>query len=331
MTFAGEHTHDGIDEFDIWLPSGTICTVCILNSTKGLTDQQREEVREALIDLDDLDDQTDRIWYKIAPPIRIFTISFEEASERSEEMNGCNFISFEEFETRIPEIKSGIQSVIAKNNGVTYPDDFGPVQLFDSPSIRDFVLGYLENFGEDDCVIGWFKSWDALARATDEIMSIWEHMGVGYLEHLEDEQATLELPDSIAGPQATFCMQYDFMPNELLNMSQWGKTACTETPSGGDRKFEIAKVKMIRKILRLEGIIQAMVQEHGGEVWVWRREAHLTTQTRKEHDMYVCTKFWCLFRDDTTRDRATQEVRELMQRYEAYHLTVENREEDRLD
>ncbi|QGQ21967.1 hypothetical protein F1728_04350 [Gimesia benthica] len=323
MTFACEYTHDEILEFDIWLPGGSRCIICILNSTKGLTDQELDEVREALIDLGDLDNQIDRIWYKIAPPIRIFTISSEEASERSQERNGCNLISWEEFETRIPEIKSGIQSVIANNNGVTYPDDFGPVRYFDSPTNRDFVSGYLENFGEDDCVIGLFKSWDALARATDEVMSIWEDMGV---EYLENEQDTLEQLDDIVGPQVTFCMRYDFEPVEYLSTSQRKKTACKETSSDEDRKYEIAKVKMIREILRLEEIIQEMVEERGGLVWVLRREAHLVTESRKAPDMQVCTKFWCLFRDYRTRDRVAWKVREAMQGYEAYTLTVEYQE-----
>lgn len=328
MTFAGEYTHDAIHEFDIWLPGGSRCIICILNSTKGLTDQQLEEVHEALVDLEDLDDQTDRIWYKLIPPMRVFTISFAAASEISQERNGCNLISWEEFETRIPEIKSGIQSVIANNYGVTYPDDFGPAQYFNSPTNRDFVLGYMENFGEDECVIGCFKSWDALARATDEIMSTWEHMGV---EFVEDQQDTLEMLDNTDGPQATFCMEYDFKPVEYLPTSLRKITACKETLSDEDRKYEIAKVQMIREILRLEGIIRKVVQEHGGLVWVLRREAQLITQTQKEHDMLVCTKFRCLFRDYRTRDRVFRKVREAMQGYEAYNLTVDYREEDRLD
>lgn len=328
MTLAREKIHEGLLDFEVWLPSGSRCIICILNSTKGLTDQQLDEVREALIDLDDLENQTDRVWYKIVRPMRVFTISFAAALEISQEMNGCNLISWEEFETRIPEIKSGIQSVIANNNGVTYPDDFGPVRYFDSPTNRDFVLGYFENFGEDDCVIGQFSTWDDLARATDKIMSIWEHMGV---EFVEDQQDTLGLFDSMDGPQTTFCMGYDFRPVEYLSTSQRKKTACKETSSDEDRKYEIAKVKMIREILRLEDIIQEMVEEHGGLVCVLRREAHLITQTRKVQDMQVCTKFRCLFRDYTTRDRVTRKVLEVMQMHEAYKLTVENREEDRLD
>jgi|GEM_PF-5928209 len=328
MPLARENTHEGLLDFEVWLPSGSRCIICILNSTKGLTDQQLDEVREALINFDDLDEQTDRIWYKTIPPMRVFTISFAEASEISQEMNDCNLISWEEFETRIPEIKSGIQSVIANNNGVTYPDDFGPTRYFDSPTNRDFALGYLENFGEDDCVIGQFSTWDALARATEEIMSIWEHMGV---EFHEDQQDILDELDSMDGPQVTFCMGYDFRPVEYMSTSLLDKTACTETSSDEDRKYEIAKVKMIREILRIEDIIQEMVEEHGGLVWVLRRESHLITQTRKEHDMQVCTKFRCLFRDYTTRDHVTRKVLEVIQRYEAYNLTVENREEERAD
>lgn len=323
MTIANESTNDGIIEFEFWSPNGLKSTVCILNSINGLTDQQLAKVREALIEPgEDLNCLAGRVWYNFAPPMQIFTISFDAASKASQVRDGYSSIPWEEFETRLPEIKLGIRKLIAKNYGWTYPEDFGQVQAFDSPTNGDLVSGYLENFGQDDCVIGLFSSQDQLASATDEILSTWRNMGV---QILADQQDTLELTDSSIGAKATFCMQYPFRPGWWQPQSQPGETPCTETSSAEDRENEVALVNRIREILRLEGIIQEMVQKHGGEVAGLRRESRPMKVVGVERDLSDCTRIWCRFQDELTRDRVVQEV---MQNCEAYNVTVDDQEED---
>lgn len=182
--------HEGILEFEFRSPNGAKFTACVLNSTKGLTEQQLASVREVLMEPPDQPGRlADRIWYQIEPPLQIFTISHEATSETFFK-EGDEPISWEEFETQLPQLKSSIQKVIEKHGGLVNPGNLGPRQFSDSPENGDFfsgysenfLSGYSENFGKDGCVIGAFLSWDALASATYEILSTWGHLGVEILE-----------------------------------------------------------------------------------------------------------------------------------------------------
>ncbi len=321
MTIANESTNDGIIKFEYWAPNGEKCAVCVLHSMKGMTDQQLAEVSEVLDEPDG--DLTARVWYEFAYPMQIFTISFEAASEASQVRDGYSSISWEEFEPRLPEIKLSIRHLIAKNYGLTYAEDYGTVQAFGPLINGDLLAGYLDNFGQDDCVIGLFWSRDNLSIATEEILSTWRDMGV---EILADQQDTLELTDSSIGPEATFCMRYYFTTGECQTPSEPGEAPFTETSSAEDcERNAVALTKRIREIFRREGSIQEMVQKHGGEVAGLRRDRLAMKENGEERDLNTCTRIWCRFQDEVTRDCVVQEV---LQNCEAYNVTVDDQVED---
>mgnify|MGYP003113237112 CR=1 FL=1 len=294
MAIANESTNDGVTRFEYWTPNGVKLTVCVVNSVKGMTDQHLAEVSEHLCGPDG--DLTACVWYEFAYPMQIFTISSGAASQ----------------------VRLSIRNSIAKNRGWT--QSYMSVQDFNSFDNGVLVSEYFENFGQDGCVIGVFSSRHRLSKATDEILSTWRGMGVGILA---DQRDDLELTYSSIGPEATFCMRYHFWTGECQTQPQPGETPFTETSSAEDHeKNAVALTKRIREIFRREGSIQEMVQKHGGEVAHLRRDR---LSRRESGDVNTCTRIWCRFQDEVTRDCVVQEV---LQNCEAYNVTVDDQEED---
>ena len=327
MTITHESTQDGLLEFETWSPKGVKRTICVLNSTKGLTEQQLDSVREALMGIGEQlsDHLPDRVWHRIEPPIRIFTISHESALKKSSGNDGEKSITWDDFEAQLPEIKSSIRNVVAKNYGSVYPDEFGSVHLFDSPTNGNLVSGYLENFGQDACVIGLFMSQDELASATDEVLSTWGHMGV---QILPDGPEAPEQTGIVVGVEAAFCMRYPFSPTSVQATAQQEETAYDEISPDNNREDEVELANRIRKILLNEQMIQAIVHEHGGEVAGLRRETGQNREAGENPDLNCCTRIRCRFQDEATRDRVANEV---VQSCHAFNVTVEAPEEDWLE